>query len=112
MLPLLKINPNLRREASAPSAQFLGYFSRKGAKDAEDAKGRKKGFYMLYMRINYTLRSLTKPFSSLLLLFLCELCDLCAFARNITGGTAPKALTLRVLNFELLFTRNSCILFS
>ena len=27
-----------RREASAPAARFLGYFSRKGAKDAKDAE--------------------------------------------------------------------------
>jgi len=44
MLLLLKINPNLAREASAPSARRLGYFSRKGRKGAEDAKEEKRVF--------------------------------------------------------------------
>jgi hypothetical protein len=40
-----EVNRNLKREASAPSAQLLGCFSRKGRKGAKDAKGRKeKGF--------------------------------------------------------------------
>jgi len=42
---------------------------------------KKKGFCILSALVNYTLRSLTKPFSSL------------SFARNITGKPAPKAPT-------------------
>ena len=38
---LTKLAKAQRREASAPAARFLGYFSRKGAKNAKDAKGRK-----------------------------------------------------------------------
>ena len=33
----------------APAARFIGYFSRKGAKDTKDAKGRKKNSF-LYTR--------------------------------------------------------------
>jgi len=51
---------------------------------------------MLSALVNYTLRSLTKPFSSL-----CVLCVLCAFARKIAEEPAPKAPT-KYLFFILL----------
>jgi hypothetical protein len=55
-----------RRPSLAPTAQFFGYFSRKGAKERKGRKGRKRGFCILSALVNYTLRLLTKPFSSLL----------------------------------------------
>jgi len=40
--PVIPLAKAQRREASAPAARFLGYFSRKGAKDAKDTKGREE----------------------------------------------------------------------
>jgi len=43
--PVIPLAKAQGRETSAPTARFLGYFSRKGAKNAKLAKGR-KGFVL------------------------------------------------------------------
>jgi len=63
------INPNLALVGACGAAYPVIPL----AKDAKLAKEEKKGFCMLSMLVNYTQRSLTKPFSSLFLLFLCGL---------------------------------------
>jgi hypothetical protein len=83
----VKLGKN-KDHSPAPAAQLIGYFSRKGAKERKARKGRKRGVCILSALVNYTLRSLSKPFSSLPS-SLCVLGVLCAFARGITGGTAP-----------------------